>query len=228
MLTLTENRRQHDPIERDALEQFRSGDVDQAIGMLRGNGRVVTGANAESVRDGMVEQGWQHRSAGHDVLMMARRNTDVDDLNRRSRRHVRAAGELSGEPLVVNERPFQIGDQVICTRNDYANGVRNGTTGSITNIDHQRTAVTLSTADGTRRLDDEYLVAGSMRHGYAITVHKAQGRTCDHGLLLASDDLHREMGYVGLRRGKQSNRMYLVADEQGPRARTPRHANRSG
>ncbi len=52
-----------------------------------------------------------------------------------------------------------------------------------------------------------------MRHGYAVTVHKAQGRTCEHGLLLASDDLHREMGYVGLSRGKQSNRMYLVADE---------------
>ena len=52
-----------------------------------------------------------------------------------------------------------------------------------------------------------------MRHGYAVTVHKAQGRTCDHGLLLASDDMHREMGYVGLSRGRDSNRMYLVDDE---------------
>ena len=145
--------------------------------------------------------------------MMARRNADVDDLNRRARRYVRAAGELSGEPLVVNERPFQIGDHVICTRNDYANGILNGTTGTITHIDHEEAAVTLATEDGTRRLDDEYLAAGSMRHGYAVTVHKAQGRTCEHGLLLASDDLHREMGYVGLSRGKQSNRMYLVAGE---------------
>ncbi|CAN5576016.1 MobF family relaxase [soil metagenome] len=213
VLTLTENRRQHDPIERDALDQLRSGDVDNAIGMLRDHGRVVTGTNAETVRDGMVEQWWQHCSAGAEALMMARRNDDVDDLNRRARRYVRAAGQLSGEPLVVNERPFQIGDQVICTRNDYANGIRNGTTGTITHIDHKRTAVTLSTEDGVRRLDDEYLAAGSMRHGYAVTVHKAQGRTCEHGLLLASDDTHREMGYVGLSRGKQSNRMYLVADE---------------
>ena len=213
VLTLTENRRQHDPTERDALEQLRSGEVDQAIGMLRQRGRVVTGRNAETVRDGMVEQWWQHRNDGDDALMMARRNADVDDLNRRARRHVHAAGELSGEPLVVSERPFQIGDQVICTRNDYANGIRNGTTGTITHIDHQRTAVTLATDDGTRRLDDGYLASGSMRHGYAVTVHKAQGRTCEHGLLLASDDLHREMGYVGLSRGKQSNRMYLVADE---------------
>ena len=52
-----------------------------------------------------------------------------------------------------------------------------------------------------------------MCHGHAVTVHKAQGRTCDHGLLLASDDMHREMGYVGLSRGRDSNRMYLVDDE---------------
>ncbi|CAN5683958.1 MobF family relaxase [soil metagenome] len=213
VLTLTENRRQHDPMERIALEQLRSGDVDQAIGMLRERGRVVTSANAETVRDGMVEQWWQHRSSGDDALMMARRNADVDDLNRRARRHVLAAGELSGEPLVVNDRPFQMGDQVICTRNDYANGIRNGTTGTVTHIDHQRPAITLSTEDGTRRLDGRYLASGSMRHGYAVTVHKAQGRTCEHGLLLASDDLHREMGYVGLSRGKESNRMYLVVDE---------------
>jgi len=214
VLTLTENRRQNDPTERVALEQLRAGDVDQAIGMLRDRGRVVTGTNAETVRDGMVEQWWQHRAGGDEALMMARRNADVDDLNRRARRHVRAAGQLSGEPLVVNDRPFQIGDQVICTKNDYANGIRNGTTGTITHIDHRGTAVTLATEDGTRRLEYEYLAAGAMRHGYAVTVHKAQGRTCDHGLILASDDLHREMGYVGLSRGKQSNRMYLVADDQ--------------
>ncbi|CAN5398901.1 MobF family relaxase [soil metagenome] len=213
VLTLTENRRQRDLTERNALLEFRSGDIDLAVGMLREHGRVVTSTNAETVRDGMVEQWWRHRNIGGDALMMARRNADVDDLNRRARRHVAAAGELSGDPLVVNDRPFQVGDQVICTRNDYANGIRNGTTGTITNIDHARTIVTLSTEDGVRRLDEEYLAAGSMRHGYAVTVHKAQGRTCDHGLLLASDDLHREMGYVGLSRGKQSNRMYLVASE---------------
>jgi len=214
VLTLTENRRQHDPTERAALEQLRAGDVDMAVDLLRVHERVVTATNAETVRDGMVEQWWQHRTAGDQALMMARRNADVDDLNRRARRYVHAAGELSGEPIVVNDRPFQVGDQVICTKNDYANGIRNGTTGTITHIDHQRAAVTLSTEDGTRRLDDEYLAAGSIQHGYAVTVHKAQGRTCDHGLLLAGDDLHREMGYVGLSRGKQSNRMYLVADER--------------
>ncbi len=213
VLTLTENRRQNDETERWALHQLRSGDVDQSVGALRQHGRVVTAPNAETARDAMVADWWTHRSAGHSALMMARRNADVDDLNRRARRHVADAGELQGPPLVVRGRPFQVGDQVICTRNDYPNGIRNGTVGTITDITYQQPTVTISTDDGDRRLDSDYLNAGHMRHGYAVTVHKAQGRTCDHGLLLASDDMHREMGYVGLSRGRDSNRMYLVDDE---------------
>ena len=213
VLTLTENRRQHDETERWALHQFRSGHVEAAVGALRQHGRVVTAPNAETVRDAMVADWWTHRVAGSSALMMARRNADVDDLNRRARRHVAAAGELQGPPLVVRGRPFQVGDQVICTLNDYPNGIRNGTAGTITDIDHRHGSVTISTDDDDRRLDSEYLAAGHMRHGYAVTVHKAQGRTCDHGLLLASDDMHREMGYVGLSRGRDSNRMYLVDDQ---------------
>ena len=213
VLTLSENRRQNDETERWALHQLRDGHADVAVGALRQHGRVVTAPNAETVRDAMVADWWRHRSGGRSALMMARRNADVDDLNRRARRPVADAGELRRTPLVVAGRPFQVGDQVICTRNDYPNGIRNGTVGTITDIDHRCRGVTISTDDGDRRLGSDYLAAGHMRHGYAVTVHKAQGRTCDHGLLLASDDMHREMGYVGLSRGRDSNRMYLVDDE---------------
>jgi conjugative relaxase-like TrwC/TraI family protein len=213
VLTLAHNRRQTDTVERRALEHLRDGDVDAAVGMLREHGDVKSGPNAETVRNAMVGDWWQHRANGADALMMAKRHTDVDDLNRRARRHVADAGQLHGDPLVVNERPFQIGDHVLCTRNDYSNAIRNGTTGEIVDIDHRRRSMTIATDTGERKLSGTYLDDGHLRHGYAITVHKAQGRTCDHGLLLASDDLYREMGYVGLSRGRQSNRMYAVSDE---------------
>jgi len=213
VLTLTANRRQQDTVEREALDRLRSGDVERAMRSLREHGDVVTAPNAEAVRDGMVGDWYRHRSQGESALMMARRNADVDDLNRRARRLVAATGELSGEPIIVAGRPFQVGDQVVCTRNDHPNGVRNGTVGEIIAIDHRTTTITIATEEGDRILGGDYLGAGWMRHGYAVTVHKAQGRTCDHGLLLASDDLHREMGYVGLSRGRESNRMYVVSTE---------------
>lgn len=221
VLTLVENRRQRDPAERAALHQLRSGEVEDAVAALRVHGNVVAAVDAETARNTIVADWFEYRQQGSSALMMARRNSDVDDLNRRARHLV--ADELSGEPIVVARRPFQVGDQVVCTRNDHPNGIRNGTTGTIVDVDHRRRSVTLAEDDGTtRRLERDFLDAGWMRHGYAVTVHKAQGRTVDHGLLLASDDLHREAGYVGLSRGRESNRMYLVstepADELEPHA----------
>jgi conjugative relaxase-like TrwC/TraI family protein len=165
ILTLTENRRQHDTVEREALEQLRSGDVERAMRSLREHGDVVTAPNAEAVRDGVAGDWFHHRTQGKSALMMARRNSDVDDLNRRARRLVAAAGELSGEPIIAGGRPFQIGDQVVCTRNDYPNGVRNGTVGEIIAIDHRAASVTISTEEGDRTLEHDYLAGGSMRHG---------------------------------------------------------------
>ncbi len=213
-ITLTENRRQTDPTERHALSELRGGDVTRAVALLRERGGVVTGPNSDAVRDGMVGEWWTHRQAGGDALMLARRNADVDDLNRRARRLLAGAGELVGEAIEVAGRPFQIGDQVVCLRNDYRLDVRNGTTGTITNINHQQRSITIDTGDGRRRLDAAYLAAGLIRHGYAVTVHKAQGRTTDHGLLLGTDDLTRESGYVGLSRGRESNRLYIVSTER--------------
>ena len=209
-IILTENHRQHDPAEQKALTELRTGDVDQAFALLKEHGRVVTGDNVDAVRDGMVADWWSHRQNGDDVLMLARRNIDVDDLNRRARQLMAADGRLSGEPIVVGGRPFQCGDEIVCLRNDSRLGVLNGSTGTITGIDHDRRSMVVDSAGSARRLDSAYLNAGHVRHGYAVTVHKAQGRTAGHSLLLGTDQLSRESGYVGLSRGRQSNRIYVL------------------
>jgi len=54
------------------------------------------------------------------------------------------------------------------------------------------------------------LDGGGLDHGYALTVHQAQGLTVDRAFLLGSDALYREAGYVGLSRGRQENRIYLT------------------
>ncbi|MGI9156460.1 MAG: hypothetical protein ACR2FG_07460 [Marmoricola sp.] len=55
-----------------------------------------------------------------------------------------------------------------------------------------------------------YLRDGGLDHGYALTVHQAQGLTCQRAMLLGSDALYREAGYVGLSRGRQRNDLHLV------------------
>jgi ATP-dependent exoDNAse (exonuclease V) alpha subunit len=45
-----------------------------------------------------------------------------------------------------------------------------------------------------------------------MTVHKAQGLTCDIALVLGDQYLHREAAYTALSRGRHENHLYL-ADE---------------
>ena len=58
-----------------------------------------------------------------------------------------------------------------------------------------------------------FLDDGHLAHGYATTVHKAQGMTCGVAFLLGDDGLFAELGYTGLARGREANRLYIVRGE---------------
>lgn len=112
--------------------------------------------------------------------------------------------------MIVDERPFQAGDSIVCLRNDRRLGITNGTRASVVGVDDHRGTLTIETPKGRVLLPAEYLQAGHIAHGYATTIHKAQGATFDRGLLLGTDELHRDRGYVGMSRGRTSNHLYIV------------------
>lgn len=59
----------------------------------------------------------------------------------------------------------------------------------------------------------DYIDAGHLTYGYASTVHKAQGATCDRLFVLGDDTFTIETGYTSLTRGRLSNQLYLVEAE---------------
>src|SRR3546814_18424431 len=83
--------------------------------------------------------------------------------------------------------------------------------------------MTLSTASG-QRLDVPfaYAEAGHLTHGYATTVHKAQGATVDRCFVLVDETMTREHAYTALSRGSHGNELFIVAHDQ---RREARHAN---
>ena len=119
---------------------------------------------------------------------------------------------------LIDGTPFQAGDEVMTLRNDRRLRVRNG------GARHDRcrrpaAAPSLSRSGPERRvaLPADYLAAGHVTHAYAMTVHKAQGPTCDRAFTLGTDNLYREQGYVAMSRGRLSNHLYIV----GPRPLDP-------
>jgi conjugative relaxase-like TrwC/TraI family protein len=207
-IVLAENRRQHDPAERAALAALRAGMAEHALARLDRRGHVIT---TDDPAAAIVTDWLDHRRRRAPALMLAARRADVDDLNTLAQHALRRSGALAGKPLVVGRRRFHVGDQVIAEHNDYDLDIVNGDRAVITAIDEQRRSLTVRlTRDRTvRNLPTDY-VRRHVRLGYAMTVHKAQGATTDHALVLADDALYNELGYTALSRGRRTNRLYVA------------------
>jgi hypothetical protein len=98
-----------------------------------------------------------------------------------------AYGYLSDRRPVARGREWAIGDRLVCRQNDYGIGVRNGTQGTVVQIDRSDCSLSLRTDDGrVVSLPADYLPHA--HHGYALTGHVSQGATVDRTFVLASPD----------------------------------------
>lgn len=227
---LVENRRQQEVWERDALAELRAGSVPAAVEAYQRHRRIILAPTAGDVRERMVSDWWAARARGQRVGMYALRRADVEDLNGRARSRLQSEGIVGPDQLTVGGRSFAVGDEVMCLRNDRRLGIRNGTVAAIATVHPDVGEVTL--ADGVR-LPHGYLAEGHLGHAYAATIHKSQGMTVNRALLLGSDALYREAGYVGLSRARERSDLYLVSADPpsmadgDPLTDLQRHLNRS-
>jgi conjugative relaxase-like TrwC/TraI family protein len=213
VVELTENRRQRDPAERAIVAALRDGYAGSAVERLDACGHLTVAANSDLLRDRMVLDWWAHRAAGRDSVMGAVHRSDVRDLNGRAHALLEATGALGEVVATVDEQRFCIGDRVLALHNRYDLGILNGDLAEVTGADPRGLHVRTDTGrDVTLPLD---YVAEQLQHGYARTVHKTQGLTCEVALLLGDDTLYAELGYTGLTRGTTENHLYAVAVESG-------------
>ena len=128
-----------------------------------------------------------------------------------------------------SQRAFTVGDRVVCGRNDRRLGVHNALSGTVTAIDagdDRNTVTFIGKEGGTYTVPRSYLEDGDLDHGYATSIHKAQGSTVDVCSLLGDDRLYRQAGYTALSRGRDANHLYLIGvDErdQFPELELERH-----
>jgi ATP-dependent exoDNAse (exonuclease V) alpha subunit len=214
-LVLEGHHRQQRTWERDALMQLRAGDVAAALEAYRKHERLHTHHDPERVRDEAVAAYIRNRAEQPEpwqTVLLASKRDDVRDLNERVRTQLHAAGKLGKGEIAVetDDAPigFRRGEQVLVTRNDHARGLLNGTAAIVTALHPD--GVTMQTASGRQvRVDQGWLREGRLDHGYAMTLHKAQGRTVHTALVVGSDTLSAQAGYVGLSRGTRANHLFV-------------------
>ena len=161
-----------------------------------------------------ANEGLPERSAGResDHIVTAYRNVDVDALNGAIRTERVARGELTEGAFYRTDRgqaEFARGDHVLLTANDRSVGVANGDRGIVLDASEDRLAI--RTRDG-RDMTIEADSYSSVRHGYAVTTHRAQGMTVDRVHVMAGRGMDAPLAYVAMTRQREGATLHASRD----------------
>ena len=126
---------------------------------------------------------------------------------------MRAAGDLGDDVRLTverGERSFASGDRVMFLQNERGLGVKNGTLGTIEQVSER--SMSVRTDDG-RSVSFDLKDYDRIDHGYAATIHKAQGMTVDRTHVLATPGLDAHGSYVALSRHRDGMDLHYGRDD---------------
>jgi Ti-type conjugative transfer relaxase TraA len=225
---ITQVRRQHEGWQQDATRHLATGRTGEAIAAYADKGMVHQAATREDARRDLVERWDRERRANPDAsrIILTHTNAEVRDLNEAARAAMRNAGELGEERQVKTERgdrQFASGDRIMFLRNERSLEVKNGTLGTIEKVSVGHMVV--RTGDG-RSVEVNIKDYRDLDHGYAATIHKAQGMTVDRVHVLATPGMDRHGAYVGLSRHRDGMALHYGRDDFRDQSRLVRTLSR--
>jgi Ti-type conjugative transfer relaxase TraA len=224
-------RRQVEFWQREASRDFARGEPGRALDRYERHGAIQFADDRRAAKAELIRAWSEYRGvqgAEKASLMLAHTRADVQELNERARRILRQRGELGTEIKVAvvrevmepdgsvrvehGERRFAVGDRVMFLKNNRDMGVKNGTLGTVAEVNRTSMRVQL---EGAERREIRFILAGyaALDYGYAATVHKAQGATLDRTFLLATPGMDRHLAYVGMTRHREAVEVYAGRDD---------------
>ena len=206
-------RRQHYEWARTASMAFAKGRVRAGLAVYDKRGHVRFEASREAAKAAIARDWMTGRKEGESALILAHTRADVRDLNeaiRKARNEARELGKAAAFSAEQGKREFAAGDRVVFLKNDRELGVKNGTLGRVEEAAEGRLTVILD--NGERRIVEAQAYA-AIDHGYAVTIHKAQGATVDRAFVLASGGMDRHLTYVGMTRHRGQAALYAGRDD---------------
>jgi len=214
---ITTVRRQREDWQRAATKELATGRTAEAIGRYEKAGMVEAHATRAEARKAVVA-GWdaaRQVALEQSSVILAYTRADVRELNELARGRMREAGVLGEDRSVMTERgerAFAAGDRIMFLRNERGLGVKNGTLGIVERVGDAGMAVRLDGADG-REVTFDLKDYAHVDHGYAATVHKAQGVTVDRAHVLVTPHMDRHAAYVGLTRHREAVSLHYGRDD---------------
>ncbi|WP_416409209.1 Ti-type conjugative transfer relaxase TraA [Agrobacterium rosae] len=118
---------------------------------------------------------------------------------------------------VNGKRGFAPGDRILLLENNRDLGVKNGMLGRVEAVEPNAIQIRLDGSSAGQ--NDARLLSlpvkdyQSFDHGYATTIHKAQGATVDRAFVMASSTMDRHLTYVAMTRHRDQATLYAGRDE---------------
>jgi len=234
-LEITQVRRQREAWQRDATKELATGRTAEALERYAAAGMVQTSESRAEAMAALVARWDEARVArpGESRVLLASTRDDVAALNGLARERLRASGELGPDQVVETERGerrLAVGDRLMFLRNERGLGaqadgrggvaVKNGTLGTVLAVEAGGERLTVlvdgpGKAGGQEGKDVTFYLRdyGHVDHGYAATVHKAQGVTVDRAHVLASRFMDRHGAYVGLTRHRSGVSLHYARED---------------
>lgn len=218
---ITEVRRQREDWQREATRHLATGRTGEAIAAYADRDMVHAAATREEARSDLIAR-WDRERQVHpnaSRIILTHTNDEVRALNEEARSRMRDAGELDEDVHLTVERgdrSFACRDRIMFLRNERSLGVKNGTLGTIEQVSARH--VTVRTDDG-RSVAFDIKDYRDLDHGYAATIHKAQGMTVDRTHVLATSGMDRHGAYVALSRHRDGVDLHYGKDDFKDRLR---------
>jgi Ti-type conjugative transfer relaxase TraA len=232
---ISEVRRQRVTWQREATRELATARTAEALDRYTAAGMVQAAETHDAAKAALVA-GWdavRRESPQFSQVILAYTRDDVRELNALARERLRATGQLGPDQAVQTERgerAFAAGDRIMFQRNERALGggpggrggvaVKNGTLGTVLAVEAggERLTVQLDGTGGQAGKGASRAVTFSARdyaqidHGYAATIHKAQGVTVDRTHVLTSKHMDRHAAYVALTRHREGVALHYGRD----------------
>jgi Ti-type conjugative transfer relaxase TraA len=203
--------------QKDAT-QLLSGDAENihaALDMYNAHGHIHAFESYSLAASAMLSDYVRAYRPENPGVMMAHKNEDVERLNLLCRNGLKTYTDVLGEAELkvatsTGTKHFAVGDRVLFLRNERSLGVKNGTFGTVEDMDGNGNLTVAISRHRSVVVNTGFY--NHLTYGYAATVHKLQGATIDNAFVLASEAMDRHVGYVALSRHQNDVRLYYSRD----------------
>ena len=235
-IELTEIRRQKEDWQRQASIALATRRTPEALAQYDRQNAIRFAddrqqACADLVRDYLADR---RDNPHHSRIALAHRRVDVRAINDAIRQGLQAegvlakgsgnnaandAGQTGGEIIyrtVNGRRAFAAGDRIVLLQNDRGLGVKNGMLGTVDAVEPDALQLRLDGGTGRQKNGRSITIRPKhyqfFDHGYATTIHKAQGATVDRSFVMASATMDRHLTYVAMTRHRLQAMLYAGRD----------------